>query len=104
MPFKEIIKGSKKFLDEPHEKIISNIFNIILFSFIYYYLYKKDKNSFKVSEDLLKDKTELSYYDILYYSLLLNFTISFGDMVPLSSDVKVVSSIQTFLFWYIALY
>ena len=44
MPFKEIIKGSKKFLDEPHEKIISNIFNIILFSFIYYYLYKKDKN------------------------------------------------------------
>ena len=71
-----------------------------------YHYYKKDKSSFIVNETLLKNREngELTYYDMLYYSLLLNFTISFGDVVPLTDEIKVITSLQTFIFWYIALY
>ena len=83
-----------------------NIVNIVLFSFIYYGVYLKNKDSFMINELMLisREEQELNYYDFLYYSILLNFTISFGDMVPLSTEVKVISSIQTFIFWYIALF
>ena len=106
MPFKNISKKIEHLLDEPHEKIYINILNIILFSFIYYHYYKKDKSSFIVNETLLKNREngELTYYDMLYYSLLLNFKISFGDVVPLTDEIKVITSLQTFIFWYIALY
>ena len=104
--FHSINKLFRKYIDEPHEKIMINIVNIVLFSFIYYGIYLKNKNSFMINESMLinREEQKLNYFDFLYYSILLNFTISFGDMVPLSTEVKVISSIQTFIFWYIALF
>jgi|TARA_B110000495_G_C22672821_1_gene397551 uncharacterized membrane protein len=106
MDIKKINRLIKKYIDEPHEKIILNMINIVIFSFIYYAIHLYDKNSFMINELMLLDreKQELNYYDFLYYSTLLNFTISFGDMVPLSKGVKIASAIHTFLFWYIALF
>lgn len=106
MDFKKFNRLIKKFVDEPHEKIILNAINIIIFSFIYYMIHLYDKNSFMINELMLMDreKQELNYFDFLYYSTLLNFTISFGDMVPLSREMKIVSAIHTFIFWYIALF
>lgn len=106
MDIKNINRLVKKYVDEPHEKIILNMINIIIFSFIYYMIHLYDKNSFMINELMLMDreKQELNYFDFLYYSTLLNFTISFGDMVPLCREVKVVSALHTFIFWYIALF
>ena len=95
----------KKFLDEPHEKIYLNMILIIIFSFIYYQIYLYDGKSYMINEELLKQKDgKLDYVDFLYFSLLTQFTMSFGDMVPFSKEVKALVSIQALCFWGIALY
>ena len=98
-------KSFEKFLDQPHEKIYFNLINEFLFSLIYYYIYLMDPNCFIVNELMFINRKEqkLEYTDFLYYSTLLNFTISFGDMIPLTGNVKFLSSLQVFIFWYIAL-
>ncbi|MBG00937.1 MAG: hypothetical protein CL470_01555 [Acidimicrobiaceae bacterium] len=101
----EVSKGIRKFLDEPHEKIYLNMILIVIFSVIYYQLYLNDQTSFMVNEQLLKEKDgKLDYVDFLYFSLLLQFTLSFGDMVPFTKEIKAVSSVQSLIFWAIALY
>ena len=100
-----VSKGIRKFLDEPHEKIYLNMILIVIFSVIYYQIYLNDQTSFMVNEQLLKEKDgKLDYVDFLYFSLLLQFTLSFGDMVPFTKEIKAVSSVQSLIFWAIALY
>ena len=78
---------------------------IVIFSVIYYQIYLNDQTSFMVNEQLLKEKDgKLDYVDILYFSLLLQFTLSFGDMVPFTKEIKAVRSVQSLIFWAIALY
>jgi hypothetical protein len=95
----------KKVLDEPHEKIYLNMVLIIIFSFIYYQLYLYDAKAYMINEELLKQKEgKLDFVDFLYFSLLTQFTMSFGDMVPFSKEVKALVSVQALFFWGIALY
>ena len=58
-----------------------------------------------VNEELLKQKEgKLDYVDFLYFSLLNQFTMSYGDMIPFSKEIKAVVSVQALCFWGIALY
>ena len=60
---------------------------IIIFSFIYYQVYLYDYKSYMTMKELLKQKDgKLDYVDFLYFSLLTQFTMSFGDMVPFSKE------------------
>ena len=94
----------KKYLDDPHEKLFINSINVLLFSIIYYIIYKNNKSHFLINNDLIQLKGELTYFDFLYYSIFLNFTISFGDIIPVSTVVRSISSLQLLIFWFIALY
>jgi hypothetical protein len=102
----KLSKKISSFIDEPHEKIYINIANIFIFSIIYYNIYKTDKESFIVNKDILKNKKngELEYTDFLYFTLLLNFTVAFGDIIPRSNSIKILVNIQVFTFWYITLF
>ena len=102
---KNILNSVKKSFDEPHEKIYLNIILIVILSAVYYQLYLRDNKSFIINEALLKEKEgKLTYFDFLYFSLLTQFTMSFGDIVPFSNEIKAVVSFQSICFWTIALY
>ena len=77
--FHNINKLFRKYIDEPHEKIMINIVNIVLFSFIYYGVYLKNKNSFMINELMLisREENELNYYD---FFILFNI-IEFYDFI-----------------------
>ena len=92
-----LIKGFTSRFDEPHEKLIHILVSVILFSFIYYALYKQNARHFKHE---IKD---IRYEHFLWYSLTLNFTIPFGDVYPESGEAKLVSSMQAIFFWFIML-
>lgn len=100
------IKKTATFIDEPYEKIYINIASIVLFSIIYYNIYLSDRDSFVVNSEILKNKEngELNYTDFLYFTLLLNFTVAFGDVIPSSNTVKLLTGIQVISFWYITLF
>jgi hypothetical protein len=93
-----LINKSSTFMDEPYEKIYINIASIIVFSIIYYSLYKTNKDSFVINKDILKNKTNgvLNYMDFLYFTVLLNFTVAFGDIIPSSNTVKLLTNITLF--------
>ena len=103
MSFMKRVSG---FMDEPHEKIYINIASILLFSVIYYNIYLSDKENFVINKDTLKNKKngELTYSDFLYFAVLLNFTVAFGDIIPSSNTVKLLANIQVVSFWGITLF
>ena len=100
------MKRVSGFMDEPHEKIYINIASILLFSVIYYNIYLSDKENFVINKDTLKNKKngELTYSDFLYFAVLLNFTVAFGDIIPSSNTVKLLANIQVVSFWGITLF
>tara|TARA_B110000495_G_C23029425_1_gene612578 strand:- start:1082 stop:1396 length:315 start_codon:yes stop_codon:yes gene_type:complete len=100
------INKIKKYIDDPYEKIKVNVISIFIFSLIYYLFYINDKENFIVNNDILKKKEDnkLNYRDFLYFSILTNFTITFGDIIPGTGRVKLLTGIQVFLFWYITLF
>jgi|TARA_B110000879_G_C11047277_1_gene461292 hypothetical protein len=100
------MKKFSSFMDEPHEKLYINIVSILLFSVIYYKIYLSDRESFVINKDTLKNKTngELTYTDFLYFAVLLNFTVAFGDIIPSSNTVKLLANIQVVSFWGITLF
>ena len=80
-------------------------YKIIILSFIYYKLYLDDNESFIINEKLLKKKGgKLDYFDFLYFSILNQLTVSYGDIVPFTNKIKVIVSLQILFFWSIALY
>ena len=92
-------------MDEPHEKIYINFILIIILSFVYYILYLYDNESFIINEELLKrNRGKLDYFDFLYFSILNQLTVSYGDLIPLTNIIKLIVSLQILLFWGIALY
>lgn len=100
------INKIKKYIDEPYEKIKVNVISIFIFSLIYYLFYINDNENFIINNDILKKKEDnkLNYRDFLYFSILTNFTITFGDIIPATGRVKLLIGIQVFLFWYITLF
>lgn len=92
--FKKLVNKIIKSVDEPHEKIIFNIFLIILFSFIYRFISFYDKKSFS---------EELNMKDCLYFSSITNFTLGYGDILPISSIAKFTVVIHSLIFWMVAI-
>lgn len=100
-----MIKYIKQLIHEPYEKIYINIFLIIILAFVYYKLYLDDTESFIINEKLLKKKGgQLNFFDFLYFSLLNQLTLSYGDIIPFTNNIKIIVSFQTLFFWSVALY
>lgn len=93
----KLIAGFTKRFDEPHEKLVNILVSVIVFSFIYYALYKQNPKHFK------HEVQDIRYEHFLWYSLTLNFTIPFGDIYPESGEAKLLSSMQAIFFWFIML-
>lgn len=90
-------------VDEPHEKILFNFMMIIIFAVIYYIIYKfqkKDKQN--ILYNAYSSKT-LNFFDALYFSFVVHFTLGFGDVFPVSTLARIMVMIHTTLFWLINL-
>lgn len=72
-------------------KLILAFFNIIIFSVIYYML-RKDFNK------------ELTVVDALYFSSTIFTAIGIGDVLPVTNITKLLTCIQTYLYFYIAIF
>ena len=82
-------------VDEPHEKIQANIVILIVFAYIYYYLYNIDNDTYSVKK--------FTYFDAIYFSFVVHFTLGFGDIFPVSTKSRTIVMIHTGLFWLINL-
>lgn len=91
-------------IDEPHEKIIANLVLIIIFAIIYYSIYKiqAEINKEKVLYTPYSKDT-LDFFDALYFSFVVHFTLGFGDVFPVSTSARIAVIIHTTLFWFINL-
>lgn len=70
--------------------LINHISTIIFFSIVYYVLYKHDSNTFIHS----KKSSELSYLDIVQFSLITQTTVGYGHIIPNSTPCKIVNILQ----------
>jgi uncharacterized membrane protein len=94
-------------VDEPHEKILINFLIILIFAVIYFSIYKfqmevqkKDKEKIYYSP---YSSDTLNFFDALYFSFVVHFTLGFGDVFPVSTLSRVMVMIHTTLFWLINL-
>jgi hypothetical protein len=86
----KIAKIFKKFKD----KLLYNIISTLIFSFIYWIISKLDKSAFS---------QVLEYPDALYYSSTTNFTLGFGDVLPVSPLARSITCIHSILFYVITI-
>ena len=77
------------------KKIIFNLINTFIFSIIYYVTGKIDKNAFS--------KKNITYLESLYFSATTNFTLGFGDFLPVSHVMRFVVILQSIIFYYITI-
>lgn len=91
-----LIDHIKKIPTSLISEILIIIFGInIIFAFIYYQIYKYDNSSFKNIhnvDDLHKEKI-ISFYDFLYYSNTLFFSLGY-DIVPQANLAKFLSVVH----------
>jgi len=87
-------KQFSKRIDEPHEKIIFNIFLILTFSFIYKLLDFFDNSSFSQRLDI---------YDSIYFASITNFTLGYGDILPKTKIAKLFVILHSAIFWIVAI-
>ena len=90
------------FYNDPHEKFFYNIILILIFAFIYTLMYKSQTKHFTIMVNENKKK-ELNGLYFLWFSLMSQFTMGFGDLYPSSSTAKTVIALQSSLFWFINL-
>ena len=94
-------------LDEPHEKIIANFSLIIIFAVIYYIIYLVQGET--EGEDGEKvfyspySTDKITFFDALYFSFVVHFTLGFGDIFPSSIVARIAVILHTTLFWFISL-
>ncbi len=81
-------------IDEPHEKIIFNIFLIFIFTSIYKLLDIIDNNSFSERLDI---------YNAFYFSSITNFTLGYGDILPKTRIAKMFVILHSAIFWVVAI-
>ena len=91
-------------IDEPHEKIYANFLLILIFSVVYYLIYilQSGKNTDGQFYSPYSNDT-LNYFDALYFSFVVHFTLGFGDIFPVSTISRIAVIIHTTLFWFINL-
>ena len=83
---------------KPHEKMVHILLSVVVFSCMYYGLYLQNKKHFKQP---VENEYPLKYENFLWYSVTLSFIIPSGDIYPLSGEAKLLSVIQSILFWYV---
>ena len=72
-------------------KLVLAAVNIISFTIIYYVL----RNNFN---------RELTVVDSFYYSTTIFTAIGIGDVLPISITTKLLTCLQTYLYFYIAIF
>lgn len=92
--FKNLVNNFISRINKPHEKIIFNVFLIVFYGFIYKFISYLDEKSFS---------HKLDYKDSFYFSSITNFTLGYGDILPVSPLAKFVVVIHSFTFWMIAI-
>lgn len=98
MDIPKVVKALTQNFDEPHEKLLHIMLSVIVFSFMYYGLYLQNVKHFE--HDKYK---QVKYEHFLWYSLTITMTIPFGDIFPISAEAKMLTSIQSIVFWFIML-
>lgn len=95
---------SLSLFDEPHEKITANFILIVVFAGIYYaiYFFQHELRDKKVFYTPYSTK-EMNFFDALYFSFVVHFTLGFGDIFPASSVSRIAVILHTTLFWFINL-
>lgn len=87
-----ILTKINNLFDHFHEKFISNILLIIIFTIIYKICNNMISNSFNKNLDIS---------NAFYFSCVNNYTLGFGDILPTHIITKMFVIIHAFLFWFI---
>lgn len=104
MGYKEILRVIFSWFDEPHEKIWANLFLIAAFSGVYYGIFLLQSDSKNGEVFYTPYSTDnVSYFDALYFSFVVHFTLGFGDIFPASTTARVAVIFHTTLFWLVNL-
>lgn len=73
-----------------HKVLIMNMILLLIFSMIYYFLFKSGDHFH------IKYKDE-SYLDSLYYTIVTQAFLGYGDIYPISKTAKIVVIIHVFI-------
>ena len=90
-----MIKSVGIYLNKPHEKMFAVAVLVIVFSAMYHTLYTLDKNHFHSEK-----YDELTYGHFLWYSLMITFTMPFGEIYPYTHTSKALTGMQGVMFWF----
>jgi voltage-gated potassium channel len=71
--------------------LFTNIIIVVLFALIYWIFGSKEH----FQNISMPKKPNLSFLDALYFSFTTNCTLGYGDIVPISDAMKIVSIIHT---------
>ena len=75
-----------------------NLVSIFFYSGIYYHLLTTEEEHFHFPDaELIKDKSPKdNYLNALYFSVITQLSIGYGDITPKSNHTKIVSIFQAF--------
>lgn len=89
------LKRLGKNFDNPPKKIIYNFILMFTFMIIYKIINMIDENSFS---------SKLNNIDTLYFTIMTQMTVGYGEIVPKSQLAKMLVMIHTTLFWMIVIF
>ena len=81
-----------RLFDSYKEKFIYNIVLIFIFTFLYKICNDMIPNSFNIN---------LNTADVFYFTCVTNFTLGYGDVLPINAVSKTLVCVHVFLFWLI---
>tara|TARA_B110000971_G_C19898618_1_gene448860 strand:- start:443 stop:760 length:318 start_codon:yes stop_codon:yes gene_type:complete len=102
LTFKKFLDKSTIHFDTPSEKIIAFFLVIITSCFLHYAAYQYDPSSFKIDEETL-GKNDPTIMDFGWFSTFSSFGFYFGEIVPKSSPIRLLTLAQVISVWYIML-
>lgn len=90
----DIINGLIKFIRKHGiYHVFYHIIMIILFAIIYYIIYKYHNGSFRF-DNINTEKKQLDIIDFLYFSLVTQSTVGYGDITPVHRMPKIIVMCQ----------
>lgn len=92
--FKKLVDRFVKRFDEPHEKLSFNLLLIFIYAGIYRFISFLDEKSFS---------QKLNINDSLYFSSITNFTLGYGDILPIKPLAKFAVVSHSLIFWMVAI-
>ncbi len=73
--------------------IISHLALILFFAVVYYIIHINFENTFECKNKKQNNK-ELSFFDFIYFSLVTQTTVGYGDIVPCHIFSKIITMLQ----------